>query len=135
MDTFITNFLAGNYGIIISVIVGILYSVTHRTAAFAYAKRKAATFMFAAEKHAEQLVLTTGASRLAWVVDLTYNVLPAAVRIIVSKPALTTAVQALFDDAIKLAGSHGVAVTPTDVVPVVAPVVGSPVTVSTDIPV
>ncbi len=117
MDNVFYGFLAANWALIVTAVVSIGWVVMHRKTAVNYAKTHARIFMLAAEKRAETLLLENGAAKFAWVVDRGYDILPAMVRIFISKPAFRAIVQALFDEAIKLAASHGVTVP----APVVAP--------------
>lgn len=94
------------WGLLVAFVVGAGYIATHYSASIAYAKKRAVALMLAAEKRAEELILTDGPAKFAWVVDKGYDYLPAAVRIIVSKPLFKTIVQAVFDEAIAVAGAH-----------------------------
>lgn len=114
MDTLI-NVVSQYWGIGVAFVLGVAYILTHRQTALAYARRKAVTLMLAVEKRAETLVLADGPSKFAWVVSNGYDLLPAVVRIIISKPAFKLIVQELFDAAVAFADGHAVqtpAVTP-----------------------
>lgn len=98
------DILTQYWGLAVAFVIGAAYVATHRTTALAYAKKRAIALMLTAEKRAEALILADGPAKFAWVVDKGYDMLPAAVRLFVSKPLFKTIVQALFDEAVALAG-------------------------------
>jgi hypothetical protein len=104
----IVDIASNNWGIIVAFVIGVIYVITHYKTSVAYARKKAVSLMLAAEKKAEDLLLTDGPAKFAWVVDKGYDLLPAAVRLFVSKPLFKTIVQALFDEAVAFAQAHRV---------------------------
>jgi hypothetical protein len=94
------------WGIIAAFIIGVVYVLTHRQWAVSYAKTLIPKLMLAAEKKCEELLLKDGAEKKDWVVSTGYDLLPSAVRMIVSKPFFSFLVQQLFDEAIAFAKAH-----------------------------
>lgn len=87
-------------------VAGILYMIIHRGAAVSQAKKTAMTLMLGAEKRAEHLLLVTGQDKFNWVVDKGYDILPAALRMFISKPAFRNIVQELFDGSVQMAKQY-----------------------------
>jgi hypothetical protein len=129
MKMFIENLFVQYWGIAALAVLGVAYFVTHKKIALAYAKRKISSLMLAAEKGAEDLVLSNGQAKLQWVVDKGYDIMPSAVRLFISKPLFTTLVQILFNEAKGLVESHKKAQPAVASVAVVAPIT-SPLTIS-----
>jgi hypothetical protein len=100
------NFISQYWGLISMFLGGVVYVATHYTWAKSFAKKKAIQLMFSAEARAEELALSLGAEKFSWVVDQGYNLLPAPVRVFISKPLFSTVVQSLFDEAIAFAKAH-----------------------------
>jgi hypothetical protein len=109
----VQSILSQYWGIIAVVVVGVVYFFTHRKVALSFAKGKILSFMLAAEKQAEALLLKDGESKKQWVIE-TYNFLPTAVKLFVSKPLFAGLVQIIYDAAIGLAKQHAV-VAPSSV--------------------
>lgn len=99
------------WGIIALVVMAALYVPTHYKASLSFTRKVALQFIFAAEKRAEELLLSTGQQKLDWVVDKGYDLMPAAVRIVVSKPLFRIIVQQVFDMAVSFAKKHEPVVT------------------------
>jgi hypothetical protein len=100
------SFLTQYWGLISMFLGGVVYVATHYTWAKSFAKDKAIKLMFSAEARAEQLALSIGTEKFDWVVSSGYDLLPAPVRIFISKPLFSSIVQGLFDEAIKFAKAH-----------------------------
>lgn len=98
--------LADFWGLIGMFIVGVLYIIMHRGIAMSQAKKTAMTLMLGAEKRAEQLLLVTGQDKFNWVIDKGYDLLPAAPRMFISKPAFRNIVQELFDGTVRMTQSY-----------------------------
>ncbi|TVY09997.1 hypothetical protein [Paenibacillus cremeus] len=71
-----------------------------------YATGLAKTLMFAVEKKATDLLLTTGKNKFDFVVSEAYDKFPALVRVHISKPMFSMLVQQLFDEAVAIAKEH-----------------------------
>jgi hypothetical protein len=106
MLTYITNLAVQYWGLAVVAGVAVIYVIGHRKASVAFAVAHIKTFMIAAEKRAEALVLTTGQAKLAWVIDKAYDLLPGVVRLVVSKPAFAALVQYEYDVAVSWAEKH-----------------------------
>ncbi|MFC0213756.1 hypothetical protein ACFFK0_15090 [Paenibacillus chartarius] len=91
---------------IAAFVLGVLYLILHRGIAMSQAKKTAMTLMLGAEKRAEQLILITGQDKFNWVVDKGYDMMPAALRMFISKPAFRTIVQDLFDNTVRMAKQY-----------------------------
>jgi hypothetical protein len=100
------QFIIQYWGIILVVVLAALYAVFHYKQSYEFAKKVAIKFIFIAEKKAEDFLLTNGPAKLAWVVDKGYDLMPAGVRLIISKPLFKMIVQQLFDAAVELAKEH-----------------------------
>jgi hypothetical protein len=101
-ETLITDY----WGLLGSFAFGVLYLVMHRGLAMSQAKKTAMTLMLAAEKKAEQLILITGQDKFNWVIDKGYDLMPAALRIFIGKPAFRMIVQELFDGTVRTAKQY-----------------------------
>lgn len=98
--------LADNWRLIAAFIGGVLYLLTHRGLAMSQARKTAMTLMLAAEKRAEQLILVTGQDKFDWVIDKGYDLMPAALRMFIGKPAFRSIVQDLFDGTVRMAKQY-----------------------------
>jgi len=101
MDIFnqIANFYNQNQEAIQLLVAGIIYFFGHRKAANAYAKSKAKTAIFTAEKWAEDLLLQSGAQKMDFVVQQVYAKLPGAVRMVVNLDKFRGLAQTVYNDA------------------------------------
>lgn len=102
----------------------IVWFFTHRSVAIGYAKKKASTLIFAAEKYSETLLLSYGKEKMDFVVSEGYKLLPSMVRVFISMDTFRNEAQKLFDFAKSVADSKAkdIAVPNVTVTPVIAPV-------------
>lgn len=106
-------FLWDNRYIVIVILAAIVYALFN----FQKVKTEAYKGMLQAKTLAKDLVLTSGAEQEDWVVSTIWPLLPAAVRLIISKEAFRVIVQKLYktardfiDDG-KINGTNGTAGT------------------------
>ncbi len=104
--------IANYWGIIIGIIIGIGYIITHRQISFAYVRKQAIRLMFIVEAHAEKFLIDNGQAKLGWVVDTIYAGVPIYFKPILNKVVITYIVQKLFDKALAYAKAHQVKVIP-----------------------
>lgn len=81
------------------VIAIVIYCIAHRQAVLSYVRKKAVILMLSAEKGAEELLLTSGAQKMDWVVQKAYQKMPAWARLIVNMDQFRKIAQSRFDDA------------------------------------
>ncbi|MBA3816916.1 MAG: hypothetical protein H0X29_10460 [Parachlamydiaceae bacterium] len=102
----LTNFYTQNQEAIQLIVAGAIYVLGHRAAATSYAKKKAITVIFAAEKWAADLLLQSGSQKMDFVVQKVYAKLPAWVRLIVSLDQFRTLAQSVYNDAAVVVKEH-----------------------------
>jgi hypothetical protein len=120
----VQEFLIQYWGLIVCFLAGVIYVLTHRQASLTFAKKRAIELMFYVEKQAESMALEQGKDKLKWVTENGYDLLPAAVRVFVSKPMFQIIVQEVFDTIIGLAEKHRIdsPVEPVQPEPIPVPV-------------
>lgn len=96
------------WAIVLIILAAAIYVPLHYRQSLEFAKKVAIKFIFVAEKKAETFLLTNGPAKLAWVVDKGYDLMPAPVRLIVSKPLFKVIVQQIYDAAVEVAKEHEV---------------------------
>lgn len=98
--------LQSYWGIIVGIIIGIGYILTHRKIAYSYAKKEAISLLFIAEAHAEKFLLANSQAKIGFVVNTIYDNTPVGLKLILNKPILTFIVQTLYDKALAYAEAH-----------------------------
>jgi hypothetical protein len=121
MDKLI-SFYNENKELIQLIALALVWFFTHRQVAIGYAKKKASTLIFAAEKYSGDLLLKVGTEKMDFVVNEGYRLLPAAVRMFISMDTFRAEAQKLFDLAKGIAADKAKQVAVTNALSQVTPI-------------
>lgn len=114
MDKLI-NFYNENKEMIQLIVIALVWFFTHRSLAIGFAKKKASTLIFAAEKYSGDLFLKLGTEKMDFVVSEGYRLLPSAVRMFISMDTFRSEAQKLFDLAKGIAAEKAKTITSADI--------------------
>lgn len=107
MNDWITQFIANpNLKLIVSFLLGIMYTLFHFRCVVVAAKKRASIAILAAEKNADTLLLTNEKLKMDWIREKGYSRLPALLKLFVSKITFNAIILDVYKTALDFVEMH-----------------------------